>query len=265
MKNLHVFGLLLLCVLGCEEDLPESAFLNDYDLIFQEEFEGTRVDRSFWSTGMFYGETDVSNEEDQYFTEDALRIEAGILKIKADFWQTYYDTVAGSATLSDGQLNYTSGAISTYKRFSIRYGRMEVRARFPKGQGLHPVIGLLPYRENARFPQIRLAESFGDERVFFSNQWLNFVDGTRIDSVGEIEIPGLDEHFREFAVEWSPSKIEWFVDRELVYKNEFGIPSEELYPFAFLAIGGKNAGYPDPTTPFPAFLEIDYIRVFKIR
>jgi beta-glucanase (GH16 family) len=47
------------------------------------------------------------------------------------------------------------------------------------------------------------------------------------------------------------------------HRTSQGVPSEPLFLIANLAIGGEWPGDPDASTPFPGYLEIDYIRVYE--
>ncbi|KAK3910340.1 Beta-1,3-glucan-binding protein [Frankliniella fusca] len=63
-----------------------------------------------------------------------------------------------------------SARISTYQRFNFKYGRLEVRARLPKGDWLWPAIWLFPqdelYGAWPRSGEIDLVEGRGNAKLF---------------------------------------------------------------------------------------------------
>jgi beta-glucanase (GH16 family) len=82
----------------------------------------------------------------------------------------------------------------------------------------------------------------------------------------------VDDGFRVYALEWSEGEIRWFVDgvhyqTQTVWRSE-GAPFPAPFDRAFhlilnVAVGGNLPGSPDETTPFPAIMEIDWIRVYE--
>ena len=93
--------------------------------------------------------------------------------------------------------------------------------------------------------------------------------------------------FHVYAVEWEPGEIRWYVDDQLYSTQNFwwscsdrqggqGLPPENMselnaWPAPFdqpffitinLAIGGNFLGNPDASTPFPAEMLVDYVRVY---
>jgi hypothetical protein len=76
--------------------------------------------------------------------------------------------------------------------------------------------------------------------------------------------------YHEYTVEWTPASIKWFVDgTQFVEANiQNGINSTEEFhrPFFILlnlAVGGDWPGSPNGSTPFPARLFVDYVRVYQ--
>jgi beta-glucanase (GH16 family) len=72
-----------------------------------------------------------------------------------------------------------------------------------------------------------------------------------------------------YAVEWSESKIDFFVN-DYLYKRI--TPADATGPWVFnqpffiilnIAVGGNFVGPPNDYTPFPGAMTIDYVRVYK--
>ena len=75
--------------------------------------------------------------------------------------------------------------------------------------------------------------------------------------------PDFSAGFHEFAVEWSPRRIIWFVDGVERYRSEKDVPKGNMYILLNLAVGGSWPGSPDAQTKFPAEMAVDYVRVYQ--
>jgi len=81
-------------------------------------------------------------------------------------------------------------------------------------------------------------------------------------------VPGLDQAFHRYAIEWSPERIDFFVDdnKYLTVANEK--TGRDAWPFdepEFLilnvALGGWGGAVVD--ADLPARMEVDYVRIYR--
>jgi beta-glucanase (GH16 family) len=90
----------------------------------------------------------------------------------------------------------------------------------------------------------------------------------------EYQLPQGDfsDDFHLFAVEWKAGEIRWYIDDKLVQTQTKWHSSGGLFPAPFdqrfhlllnLAVGGEFLGPPDASTPFPARMEVDFVRVYQ--
>lgn len=178
---------------------------------------------------------------------------------------------------SHGGHEYTSARLKTKDKFDFRYGRVEVRARLPSGQGVWPAIWLLPSKQiygTTYWPdngEIDIAEWFSacphEVRASVHTHERNHRNRTQVTAV----CPGNDwsSAFHTFAVEWREERIEFFVDEKkfLSYLKSSGDwrrwPFDrEFYILLNVAVGGLG-GDPDPDS-FPHRMEVDYVRVYRL-
>jgi beta-glucanase (GH16 family) len=78
-------------------------------------------------------------------------------------------------------------------------------------------------------------------------------------------------NYQVYSIEWNSDEIRWFLNGNQYHylsianntqsTDEFHLP---FYLILNLAVGGNWPGYPDATTSFPAQLEIDYVRAYKL-
>ena len=158
---------------------------------------------------------------------------------------------------------YTSGQINTSQSFSQTYGYFEMRAQLPAGQGLWPAFWLLP--ENSSWPpEIDAMEMLGNNpSVYYtsihSGTASNEVNAGQADGVGDTSTG-----YHTYGVDWEPDFITYYFDGQQVYKvatpADMNVP---MYMIANLAVGGGWPGNADATTPFPANMNIDWIRAYS--
>ncbi len=238
-----------------------------FELIWEDHFEGDGLPNpDFWGYEVGY----IRNKEAQYYTEKRLenaRVENGNLVIEArkDNWE--------------GK-SITSASINTYGKKSILYGRVEVRAKLPKGVGTWPAIWMLgdSYKKGTRWPdcgEIDIMENVGYEPdVIHANvhtKAYNHVKGTNKGNKITIEKPYNDFHV--YAVEWFEDRMDFYVDDSLYFSFTNEKTGNDTWPFdkphyllINLAIGGGWGGRNGiDDTIFPQKYLIDYVKVFRLK
>jgi autotransporter-associated beta strand protein len=240
-----------------------------------DEFDGTSIDPSRWSfqlgTGSQYGLDGWGNNELQYYTARTsnARVADGLLTITAR-----RESYGGQA--------YTSARLTTQNQFNQTGGRFEMRAALPLGQGLWPAFWMLPatssYGGWAASGEIDILEARGQNpgevvnTIHFGGRWPeNSYQGStyRLPNGGSIA------DFHTYAVEWdlAPTpQLRWYVDDRLTWRTTDWWSTGGAYPAPFdapfhlllnLAVGGNFVGSPDGTTPFPASMQVDYVRAYE--
>lgn len=252
-----------------------GAGAQQWNLVWADEFAGTTLDPSSWSyqtgTGTAYGLPEGwGNNELQYYTNFSSNVEVsgGTLKIVA-------------RAQSFGGQNYTSGRIRTLGKHDFLYGRFEARMRLPSTAGIWPAFWMLPtdspYGGWASSGEIDIMESVNTATTIYGTihhgaPWPN--NQHNGNTVNNGTNYGLD--FHEYAIEWEPDQIRWYLDGELFHS----VDSSQWYstqgtgnerapfdvPFHILlnvAVGGNFPGNPNGGSVFPQTLEVDYVRVYE--
>jgi beta-glucanase (GH16 family) len=243
---------------------------NTWSLVWGDEFEYNGLpDSSRWNYDV--GGHGWGNNEKQYYRENSLEnayVEDGILHIvalKEDFEES----------------SYTSARLTNYQRFSLQYGKVEVLAKLPKGNGTWPAIWMLPQtiKENIEpWPlcgEIDIMEHVGKDpnvvHTSLHSELYNHIKGTQITHFEKFD--DVFDTFHKYAIEWTTESIKFFVDDTLFfesYKGQDGrIATNEGWPFdkpyyliLNLAIGGNWGGEIDETI-FPVEMQIDYVRMYQ--
>lgn len=228
-----------------------------WTLIWADEFGGNVLDSTKWvpeTGGWGWG-----NNELQYYTDgDNLTVSGGALIIDAREEQV-------------GSNSHTSGKIITKEIFEIKYGKIEARIKVPLGQGLWPAFWMLG--ENivqVSWPfcgEIDVMEHINNEMsIHGTAHWHN---GNHVYNGNSALVN--PSNYQVYAIEWNADEIKWFLNgtqfHSLSIQNNTQSTDEFHLPFYLilnLAVGGNWPGYPDASTSFPAQLEIDYVRAYKL-
>lgn len=263
---------------GCDnaitQEVPDAqATPPGWSLVWADEFDGTEVDESKWEFQLGDGCPDLcqwGNAELQFYTEENSVVSDGTLKITA------------RQNIVDGDTTYTSSRLRTLGKGDWTYGRFEVRAKLPLGQGMWPAIWLLfsedTYGGWAASGEIDIMEAVGNkpDEIFgtihyggafpqnvFKGQELKLAAGT------------FGDDYFVFTTEWEEGEIRWYVNnilyQTLTSEDWFTTGSDNPaapfdHPFHMIlnvAVGGNLPGSPDATTQFPQTMEVDYVRVYE--
>ncbi len=259
---------LLFAVSACGDEGGDSPDTDTdrWTLVWSDEFDGAAgalPDPAKWRAEI--GGDGWGNDELQYYTdraENAALDGQGMLRI-----------VAREESF-DGRA-YTSARYTTQGLFEQRYGRFEARISFPEGAGTWPAfwmlgtdIGVVGWPECG---EIDIVEHVGrrDGVIYGTVHGPGYSAGQSVG--GETSVAGGDiTTFRDYAVEWEPERIAWFVDGvEYFSVTPDDVPGRWPYDQPFflilnLAIGGTFGGPVGAETPFPAEMRVDWVRVWEL-
>jgi hypothetical protein len=173
--------------------------------------------------------------------------------------------------------SYTSARLHSRFNGDWLYGRIEARAKIPTGKGSFPAIWMMPsesvYGGWPSSGEIDIMENVGFEPdTIYSTVHYYGTDGSGHQSSGtHVSRTAPYNTFYTYAIEWTPDKIDWFIDSDKVYTcTKPAVSDYRLWPFNSrfymilnLAIGGQWGALQgiDPNI-FPLKLIVDYVRVF---
>lgn len=238
--------------------------------IWSDEFnQNGLLDSTKWTYDV--GGNGWGNNELQYYTyknPKNARIENGSLII-----ETHKEHF--------GENHYTSARLVTRGKGDFRYGRFEVRAKLPKGRGTWPAIWMLaskPIYDKNYLPyngEIDLMEHVGYDpgRVHTTIHTKSFNESNGTVASANRKLNDFDTAFHVYRVDWTPDKIEAFIDNELILSFPKVSNRWEEYPFdqpfhilLNIAVGGGWGGLKGvDESIFPQRMEIDYVRVYPLK
>ncbi len=239
--------------------------------VWSDEFDYSGApDSTKWNYDLGDGCPNVcgwGNNEAQYYTTDSknIRVENGNLIIEA-----HKDSLGGKA--------YTSTRIISKQKGDWLYGRIEVRAKLPKGKGTWPAIWMLStdwkYGGWPASGEIDIMEHVGyDPGVVHGTihtEKYNHIKQTQKE--GKITIADAMDQFHVYAIDWTKDKIDFFVDDNLYHtvvrgqQDDFnGWPFDQKFHLIMnIAVGGNWGGKEGiDDSIWPQRMEIDYVRIYQ--
>lgn len=275
--SLRLFFCIVICTLhGLSYSIAAMAQENsvalpeNMKLVWSDEFDGKTLDYSKW--GVQENAFGGGNAEMQIFTDrdKNVRVENGHLVIEA-----HRDNAGISGTVRE----YSSGRVRTKHRGEWKYGRIEVRAKMPIGQGIWPAIWMLPTDEKygtwAASGEIDIMEYRGQTpnevlgTLHYGSVWpKNAYSGETF----KLKTGTFSDDFHTFAIDWTEGKIVWSIDgkpwqTQTKWHSEngnFPAPFDQRFHLLLnLSVGGHFVGAPNETTTFPQKFLIDYVRVYQ--
>jgi len=266
---------------------PSDPAIQGMNLIWQDEFNGTTLDTSKWNYEQGYYLNDDpntwgwGNAELQHYTDSAQNVfvQDGKLNIRA------LNDPKSFPQDPNRYAQYSSGKINTKNHFTLKYGRVDFRAKLPTGNGVWPALWMLPqdspYGTWAASGEIDVMEARGrlpgstSGAVHFGGTW-----PANQHISGEYHFPegqNINNDYHVYSVVWEEDNIKWYVDGKFFFKvtNEqwysLAAPNNPNAPFdqpfyliMNLALGGNFDGGISPNpSDIPATMQVDYVRVYK--
>ncbi|MCP8939762.1 family 16 glycosylhydrolase [Alsobacter sp. SYSU M60028] len=170
------------------------------------------------------------------------------------------------STLSDHP--YTSGMINTGAgAFDFKYGYVEVRAQIPAGTGLLPTFYMVR-ADKAQLGEIDLFEILGNKTNYLNSTVHYSTNGTGITDIAKVVRTtvgtDLSKGYHNYGVDWNEQKITFYLDG--VAMGSIATPESlkaPMFIIGHIGVGGTWTGNPDGSTPWPANMKVDYVKVYQ--
>jgi hypothetical protein len=232
-------------------------------LAWSDEFTANYINSNNWSYDT--GGSGWGNNELEYYTNS-----------NKNAYTTGGYLVIEARKETMGTNNYTSARMISKDKKTFTYGRIDFRAKLPKGQGIWPALWMLGNNIGTTpWPacgEIDIMELLGHEpqKTYGTIHW-GAAGGASTHIGGNYSLSSLtfNDKFHLFSLKWEADKMTFLID-DVVYftANKSQVNGDYPFdkPFFFimnLAVGGNWPGNPDATTVFPQRMIVDYVRVFQ--
>lgn len=251
--------------------------MGDWNLVFQEEFDGEKLDTGKFSDSYMPHWTTVNQSLAHYDLKDGI-ISLNIDKESQGPWWKYggVQKVSSIQTgMRDGMHNFWSTCTITdhhraVSNYETKYGYFEIRARVPNDGGLHSAWWMIGAENREKETgEIDIFEicgpdvKSGQSRVRASvHPWRD--KGLKEESLDYYPRCDVSKEFHVYGFEWTKNGMKYYFDGEMVSETQ----QSPDYPMTtFLGIYENDAplwsGRPDYHSVYPKRFEIDYFRVYK--
>ena len=278
------------------EDFSNTASVKTWKLVWQDEFNGTELDKTKWNNEGATGDGGYGNKELQNYQWDYQEVKDGNFIIKPQFQYNATKKV----NVED---SYYSTKVWTKGGYTVQYGKIEFRAKMPKGAGTWaagwmlgknynwPLCGEIDVFETTSQPAKTLIPQSLHTQKF--NGMPTSSGNKHYDST----VSTATTAYHVYAVEWYNNHIRFTVDgKEAPYGGVYN-PSDYVLegtgtddwtiwpyqqPFYLImncAIGGTLGGAVSPTywtkiaetidangdkiETYQDYLYFDYVKVYK--
>lgn len=225
----------------------------EYSYVWEDDFNGSELDQNIWG----YELGRVRGNEQQHYTDSKENVFTKdgnlVLKVTDRKLEDQYLNPVGSGAR---KVKYDSGSVRTSGKKEFLYGRIEMKAKLPKGKGAFPAFwtlgadfnldGDISSRQGYGWPacgEIDIMEMIGgtirpDEsnegnqsnKVVYATPHFYYANGDadKDGSYSPYELGrsiGMDDDFNDeyhvFGINWSEDRIEWYLDGEIYSTIEY--------------------------------------------
>lgn len=235
-------------------------------LAWSDEFNGNSLDLTSWNFDKGDGCPNIcgwGNNELEFYTENEnLYFQEGKMIIEARMEPR-------------GGKNYTSTRLNSQGKRTFRFGRIDIRAKVPRGRGIWPALWMLGSNITTvgwpRCGEMDIMELLGQEpnKVYSTVHFGPGPGSIQISRSLTASKPFSDD-FHLYSLVWQSDRLRFLVDNQLVSEVNRSDLGSNNYPFnepfyfvMNVAVGGNWPGSPDATTRFPQWMMVDYVRVFQ--
>lgn len=202
----------------------------------------------------------------------------------------YYTNSVNNASVSAGKLTitakkenrenreFTSARLVTRGKGDFLYGRFEIKAKLPAGKGTWPAIWMLPtdwaYGDWPKSGEIDIMEHVGYDPnvVHISTHTEAYYFKINTQKTATKTVSGATTASHLYRVDWTPYAIRGFIDDQKIFEFVNEGKGYAVWPFdkrfhllLNVAVGGDWGGAQGiDADAFPAAMEVDYVRVFKM-
>lgn len=309
MRNNFLLSLALIGIVGCaSQDISAQnaspSQSPSWKLVWSDEFEGTQLDRRKWKPEVScWG---GGNEERQCYTDRPknIQVENGVLKLiahKESFTGPDRPPEIAQWPNPNRTKEFTSGKVRTLGLASWKYGKIEFRAKVPKGQGVWPAVWMMPegnyYGAWPRSGEIDILEGInlgasckecignvGENRMNSALHFGDYPPGNKVLDP-KVALPSgalPSDDFHIWTLEWGEGLMRFYLDGRKYWevnqdqwwsastraRNKKSAPFDKpFYIMANLAIGGgfaeknNDKGVAEGVTPTE--LTLDWVRIYQ--
>ncbi len=243
----------------------------NWTLTLEDNFDDDTLNTKYWTPRLPW--TALQANELQRYSEHNVFVKDGFLHIRAEKKRgTIYDLPNMPETRE-----YTAGAMTSFDKFSQRYGYFEARVKVCDMVGLWPAFWAMPdHGPQAERSQRRNTVNGGTEIDIFEHptrlgpfrnniacHWDGYGADHKKTGTSRIYMRADKDGYVNSGVLWEPGKLSWYMNGELVGVWESpAVPSVAIY-LKFCVQMGSWGGFIVEDDKLPMDFTVDYVRVWQ--
>ena len=271
-----------------------------YMMKWNDEFNGTKLDDKKWNTKGAVGKYGFGNEELQDYEPEYSEVKNGSLIIKPQFdWdpntKTFLDEKYTENDVPHSK-NIFSTKVWTKGQYSVQYGKVEFRAKLPKGMGTWAACWMLGDKngwplcgEIDVLETTKQLEKTSIPQTIHCNKF-NGMPTSSGPKYKATSVATATSAYHNYGIEWNAKTISFFIDGKKTWTYDpskyvlsgDGTDNPNIWPYnqkfyliINCAIGGTLGGNPDPRywtkigtkeggiETYQDKMYVDYVRVYQ--
>jgi len=257
-----------------ESQLPSG---KNWKLVWSDEFDGNKLDRSKWDFRLHIMQT-----RHETWTDDAVELDGkGHLMMKlyeknGQYFSSQIQTGRNFMDVPGNQYGKTKLAWPIAElepaKFLHKYGYYEVRCKLPTQEGWwaafwlqSPVIGstLDPADSGV---EVDIMENFTRDGIISQNvHWNGYGKNHKHKGTGKLKMRPSDNEFHTFGVYWSPEGYVFYMDGKETWRVSDPVSNREQFILLSTECNGYREGAPADVLKkalLPDYFIVDYVRVY---
>lgn len=265
--------------------------LDDFTLVWSDEFEGEKLDRSKWGFSWW-----TTMRKGGYWHEDMLSVEDGNLVITADYLEEplenyYYDLWHDVIDFDEYKAGWYSTCITTRDKYEQCYGYFEVRCILPAATGMWSAFWMMNegvYNVDGTGQDGTEVDIF--ESMYYKDHWWGndcVASGIVFDGYGEarqgeaVAVPFIENdpytEYNTYGLEWNENEYIFYVNGvETGRTSTGGVSQNPEYLLLSVEFAGENGVQSSdrhgtgeisltPDENWPAKFIVDYVRCYQYK
>ena len=265
---------------GSPEGSTNTVDPGDWELVFDDEFEGRALDPAKWAY-RHLGLYNPGNRTCAVSDEGAVAVAQGTLRLKVLQDPERIGEVCETPDYGSHPF-YQNGHVATAGLFDFTYGVAAARVKFPRERGQHggfwlqPTAPVLtPGDPSKSGAEIDVVEFFGDDfpdggLASFTYHLNKAGDSEKVGGVwpeATAALPPGDDWWRSyhvFSVEWTPEQYVFRIDGREVFRSDKGISGTNQYLILSLLTSDWELPKLDDSS-LPSSMHVDWVRAWQLR
>lgn len=255
----------------------ETVDMDNFTLVWSDEFDSDAVDYSKWSGG-WWGNQQTMVRKGGWWNSKLATVEDGCLHIATKYYENGIN--------NDGKAGWYSSQLTTRYSYEQKYGYFEVRCILPKGAGLWSAFWMMcdgvsdvgnsgmDGSELDIFESAYYTAGINSDTVSAAIHYDGYGDAHRSKTIHHTHVYGSNpyEEFNTYGMQWNEDGYTFYINGHKCGSSSFGgVSRVPEYMLLSVEVGGEN-GVPgsswvgasiETNTFAPTDFVVDYVRAYQ--